>query len=39
MNIRKLIALLIFSPWIGANMIAFATQIFELIAEIPLAGQ
>jgi flagellar biosynthetic protein FliQ len=36
--IAIIIALLIFGPWIGTNMIAFAIQIFEIIGDIPLAG-
>lgn len=36
--IAIILALIIFGPWISANMIAFATQIFELVGEIPLAG-
>ena len=36
--IAIILALIIFGPWISANMIAFTTQIFELVAEIPLAS-
>ena len=36
--IAIIIAFLIFSLWIGANMVDFATQIFELISTVPVTG-
>jgi flagellar biosynthesis protein FliQ len=34
--IAIIVALIIFGPWIGVNMKAFAIQIFELVGEVPL---
>lgn len=36
--IAIIIALIIFGPWIGVNMLAFAVQIFELISEVSIIG-